>query len=131
MPLANRFAVRASIAYKGCWIRRTRTFAGDAIAVRPVFRAEGWFDQIATLIFAGKPLAEQIAAHVKKLPGAVLRSWMAESCVGSYPLQVVAASNVERSEAPISGSLLVLTLELAIDGVPWLGTSPVIVGGSL
>ena len=27
MPLADRFAVRASVAYKGSWVRRTRTFA--------------------------------------------------------------------------------------------------------
>ena len=29
-PLAERFAVRASIAYKGCWVRRMRTFARTA-----------------------------------------------------------------------------------------------------
>ena len=34
-PLADRFAVRASIAYKGCWVRRTRTFAKDC-APRPM-----------------------------------------------------------------------------------------------
>src|SRR4029077_20638666 len=28
-PLADRFAVRASIAYKGCWVRRTGTFVED------------------------------------------------------------------------------------------------------
>ena len=35
-PLADRFAVRASIAYKGCWVRRTRTFAKDGSARRPM-----------------------------------------------------------------------------------------------
>ena len=35
-PLQDRFAVRASIAYKGCWVRRTRTFAKDAGARRPM-----------------------------------------------------------------------------------------------
>ena len=29
MPLAERFAVRASVAYKGCWVRRTRSFARE------------------------------------------------------------------------------------------------------
>src|SRR5262249_3883483 len=29
VPLGQRFAVRASIAYKGAWVRRTRTFARD------------------------------------------------------------------------------------------------------
>ena len=39
-PLADRFAVRASVAYKGCWVRRTRTFAKDAA------KADAWFDGI-------------------------------------------------------------------------------------
>ena len=30
IQLADRFAVRASIAYKGAWLRRTRTFARDS-----------------------------------------------------------------------------------------------------
>src|SRR5205085_9707522 len=29
VPLSRRFAVRASIAYKGAWVRRTRSFARD------------------------------------------------------------------------------------------------------
>src|SRR5258706_194366 len=32
LPLAGRFAVRASVAYKGAWIRRTRSLACDAAA---------------------------------------------------------------------------------------------------
>jgi hypothetical protein len=35
-PLAHRFAVRASIAYKGCWVRRTRTFARMAARPKPL-----------------------------------------------------------------------------------------------
>ncbi len=31
-PLAGRFAVRASVAYKGAWVRRIRSFARDAAA---------------------------------------------------------------------------------------------------
>ena len=56
-PLAERFAVRASIAYKGCWVRRTRTFAKDDAAAQ----ADEWFDAVVRSIEAGKPLATQLA----------------------------------------------------------------------
>jgi len=118
-PLAERFAVRASIAYKGCWVRRTRTFAKDDTAAR----ADAWFAAVVKSIEAGKPLAAQLAAKVKELPGASLKSWSAESCTGSYPLSVVASS-----QTTTNGQFLVLTVELKIDGAPWIGTEPLIVG---
>ena len=113
-PLAERFAVRASIAYKGCWVRRARTFAKDAN------RADAWLDEMAGSIEAGKPMAEQIAAGVKKLANARLTKWVAESCSSSYPLSAV-------TSAPAKGQLLVLTVELTIDGAPWIGAKPTIV----
>ena len=56
-PLADRFAVRASIAYKGCWVRRTRTFAKDGSAAK----ADAWFDGVVRSIEAGKPLVTQLS----------------------------------------------------------------------
>ena len=123
-PLADRFAVRASIAYKGCWIRRTRTFAKDSGAAKP----DAWLDGVARSIEAGKPIAAQLAAKLKQLPGAVLTSWIAESCTGSYPLSAVASSRVSGKDAPVNGQFLVLTVELMLDGAPWLGAAPLIVG---
>ena len=124
VPLAERFAVRASIAYKGCWVRRTRTFAKDDRAAQ----AEDWLDGIARSLEAGKPIAAQLAARVNELPGATLQGWMAESCIGSYPLSVVAASRESRKDAPANGQFLVLTIELTLDGAPWIGAVPLIVG---
>ena len=123
-PLADRFAVRASIAYKGCWVRRTRTFAKDAGAAK----ADAWFDGVARSLEAGKPIAAQLAAKVKELPGATLTSWIAESCTGSYPLSAVASSRAPGKDAPANGQFLVLTVELTLDGAPWLGAAPLIVG---
>ncbi len=122
--LAERFAVRASVAYKGCWVRRTRTFAKDDAAAR----ASTWFDGVVSSIEAGKPFAAQLAAKINKLPGATLQSWMAESCTGSYPLSVVASSQTGGNAAPTNGQFLVLTAELKIDGAPWIGAAPLIVG---
>ena len=59
-------------------------------------------------IEAGKPLAAQLAAKVKELPGATLQRWMAESCTGSYPLSVVASSRAPAEscagERPVPGA---------------------------
>jgi hypothetical protein len=124
VPLAERFAVRASIAYKGAWVRRTRTFARDDSAAK----AEAWLDGVARSFEAGKPIAAQLAARINELTGATLQSWMAESCTGSYPLTVVASSRAPRKDTPVDGQFLVLTIELTLDGAPWIGAAPLIVG---
>jgi len=118
-PLADRFAVRASVAYKGCWVRRTRTFSQDGSA-----KADAWFEGFAQSVEPGKPLAAQLLDKLKALPGATLDSWMAESCIGSYPLSVVASSHASASAAPSGGQFLVLTVELTLSGAPWLGSAP-------
>ena len=56
MPLAGRFAVRASVAYKGAWVRRTRSFARDEAARRVYAAADAWLARVASSIEAGKPL---------------------------------------------------------------------------
>jgi hypothetical protein len=123
-PLARRFALRASVAYKGSWVRRTRSFARDADGASAFARAEMWLDEFASSIAPGKPLAAQLSAQLQRLSGANLKSFMAESCIGTYPLEVIATSGV-----PADGALTVLTVELAIDGIPWLGAAPAFVGG--
>jgi hypothetical protein len=91
-------------------------------------KAQAWLDGVAGSLEAGKPIGVQLAAKIKELPGATLKSWMAESCTGSYPLSVVASSRTVGQDAPANGQLLVLTVELAIDGTPWISAAPLIVG---
>jgi hypothetical protein len=124
IPLAERFAVRASAAYKGCWVRRTRTFAKDGTAAQ----ADAWFDQLVRSIAAGNPLAAQIETRVAALPGASLDSWLAESCTGSYPLSVIASSRAAKTITPGTRQFLVLSVELTIEGARWIGAAPLIVG---
>jgi hypothetical protein len=121
-PLNDRFAVRASIAYKGCWVRRTRTLAKEAA------KADAWFDGVVRSLEPGKPFAEQLAAKAKELSGVTLTSWIAEGCTGSYPLSALASSRTPGKDAPVSGQFLVLTAELTVDGAPWIGAAPLIVG---
>jgi Creatinase/Prolidase N-terminal domain len=128
LPLADCFAVRASIANKGHWVRRTGTFARDVEAQQAVGQADEWFAQLMRAIEPGRPLTEQISAQLKDLPGATLKSWMAESCIGSYPLQVVASSRSSGHATPQHSDFLVLSVALTLDGTPWLGAAPTIVG---
>jgi hypothetical protein len=120
LPLAGRFAVRASVAYKGAWVRRVRSFARDEAAQRTYAADESWLASVASSIEGGKPPEAQLAAHLKALTGATLRMAMAESSIGSYPLAAI-------SDAPPAGSFLVLTVELSLGGIPWLGATPVFV----
>lgn len=124
ISLAERFAVRASVAYKGSWVRRTRTFAKDD----SVRRANIWLEDVVRKIEAGKFFAGQLAACVDALPDAKLANWMVESCSGSYPLSVIASSRSSEDKAPIDGSFYVLTVECLLEGDPWIGSAPLIVG---
>jgi hypothetical protein len=127
LPLADRFALRASLAYKGSWVRRTRTFARDLAGRRALARADAWFDNLVSSIAAGRSIGAQIASRIGALPGATVNNWMAESPVGSYPLQAIASSRAPDQDGVPAGGFLVLTLELVVDGMPWLGAAPVFV----
>jgi Xaa-Pro aminopeptidase len=129
VPLGGRFAVRASIAYKGAWVRRTRTFARDAAGKAVAARGAAWLEQMARSISAERPIATQVAAQVEKLSGARLESFLAESSVGTYPLEVVASTRAPGKDAPMAGTFLVISVDMTIDGVPWLGAAPAFVGG--
>jgi hypothetical protein len=131
LALGQRFALRASIAYKGHWVRRTRTFAKDAEEQASLARVEGWFADSMRSLDPGATLGERIATKLKKLPASALVSWMAESTIGSYPLQVIADSRSPGMTRLADRDFLVLTLELTADGAPWLGAAPAIVGGRL
>lgn len=124
VPLAERFAVRVSVAYKGSWVRRTQTFAKD----KSVAQADGWFKDTIDLLVADNPLAAQLAARVNALPGTKLRGWLAESCLGSYPLAAVASAQSPDSAVLADYAFLVLTAELTLGGAPWIGAAPFVVG---
>lgn len=123
--LAASFAVRASVAYKGSWIRRTRTYAKNQAAVD----ADAWFKELIGGMQVGQSLAERISTHLAALRGARLESWIAESCIGSYPLSPVASSrSPERDVA--AGRFLVLTIALSLEQGPWIGAAPFIAAGA-
>ena len=128
LPLGQRFALRASVAYKGSWVRRIRTFARDAAVQQTIERIDIWFNSVLASLNAGRPLADELATRIGSLPDAKLISFMAESTIGSYPLEIIASSRSSDRDSPASGSFLVLTLELGLDGVRWLGAGSAFVG---
>jgi hypothetical protein len=130
LPLGDRFALRASVAYKGSWVRRTRTFAKDATGSRAVAHADAWFENLVSAIAPGRSIASQITARIDALAGATINNWMAESAIGSYPLQAIASARTPEPEGVPEGGFFVLTIALVIDGMPWLGAAPVFVGSS-
>jgi hypothetical protein len=132
MPLARRFAVRGSIAYKGAWVRRTRSFARDPQGAKAMASADEWLAELASYIRARDALVLQIGWKGPVLLRAAQvhsRGWMAESCKGSYPLEVVDSSRSPSRDGP-PGRYLVLSVDLTVDDVPWLGATPLFVNGT-
>ncbi len=125
LVLGDCVAVSASVALKGCWVRRTRSFAASGAAQVVFAKAEAWWKEGECVLRAGQPIGRQLQAAVARLPGARLKSWTAEGCRGSYPLQVIASPSADA--APLAGSLVVLTVTLEIDGLNWLAAAPFVI----
>jgi hypothetical protein len=118
--LGRRFAIRATVAYKGAWVRIAKTYSRDDQDGLAIRRADSWFKSFVASIDSRGALRDQVAASVAGLPGAQLAGWMAEGPVGTRPLAVVASSE-RPAEALGRVPALIITLGLNIDGVPWCG----------
>jgi Creatinase/Prolidase N-terminal domain len=127
LPLGARFALRASVAYKGSWVRRIRTYARDAGGQQTIARADGWFNSLLASLKGSAPLGDELATRIGELPGAKLVGFMAESTIGSYPLEVIASSWSSDKDSLPGGSFVVLTVELSLDDARWLGAAPAFV----
>ncbi|MGZ5940649.1 MAG: hypothetical protein ACXWLD_11595, partial [Rhizomicrobium sp.] len=105
--LGERFAVRASIAYKGSWIRMTRTLARKAS------------DDITQ---AG----EQFAAATALLPNtdglAKFKAWLIEGCRATQPLEALAGNQIADPIEIAAGA--VVSVQATID----MPSGPVLLG---
>jgi hypothetical protein len=119
-PLGRRFAMRATLAYKGAWVRQTKTYSQDGEDRLAIARADARFKALAARIDTKHSLRDQIAACVADLGCAQLVGWMAEAAVGTRPLAVVASAE-KPSETLEHVAALIVTLLLNVDGVPWCG----------
>jgi hypothetical protein len=107
------FALRASVAYKGTWIRLVRSFCERAIT---------------------QQAAAQLAQAAAQLPGgagfAGFNSWLVEGCRMAQPLDSLVGSRIDGAKPPLPGSLVSAQGVLTIDGQMVLVGAPVLLGQS-
>ena len=116
-PLGRRYAIRATVAYKGSWVRRTRTYSRDSRDHAAINRADAWFEAVADSMKNGRPLLDRIAGVANMR----LLDWFMEGTVGTRPLAVVvspAMSSVAFRRVPA----LIWSASVLIEGMPWCGT---------
>lgn len=113
-PLGQRFAVRASVAYKGSWVRRIKTFSRDQQEILALDEVDSEFDQLLK-DFPFASMAGEMAQRVTRIANASLENWFAESPIGTRPLNVVQPNNAHAAPP------IVLTMSLKIGGLPWCG----------
>jgi len=113
--LGKAFALRASVAYKGTWIRLVRTFQRDGTTM------------------PGEEAAARFAAAVAQLPSTngfdAFSSWLVEGCRISQPLESLMGSRIAESKPVAPRSLVSVQACMAIDGRPLLLGAPALLGG--
>jgi hypothetical protein len=115
--LGRLFAVRLSVAYKGAWVRMTRTVASDAgVAVE----IEAAREKFATAI-AGLPRRDGFAGF---------SSWLVEGCRAIQQLEPLMGSALADSIPPAPGSVVTVQATLDGNGRPFLFAAPVLIGRS-
>jgi hypothetical protein len=109
--LGKSFALRATVAYKGTWVRLVRTFCDADIARRA---------------------AAQFAQAVAQLPSdrgfAGFTSWLVEGCRMAQPLEPLMGSRFGAANPPAPGALVSVQGALAVDGATVLVGAPALLG---
>jgi hypothetical protein len=110
--LGKTFALRATVAYKGAWVRLVRSFCERQVA---------------------QQAAEQFAQAVARLPDdggfSGFRSWLVEGCRMAQPLDPLMGSRFGAAHTPTSGALVSVQGVLAINGQQVLVGAPALLGG--
>jgi len=105
------FAIRASVAYKGNWVRLTRTVHPDDAVTRQAIEA--------------------FTAAVAQLPDddglAAFPSWLVEGCRLTKPLDAVMGSRVTSRATPLP-SVVSVQARIDVGGVPALIGAPALLG---
>jgi Xaa-Pro aminopeptidase len=114
-PVGGSFALRATIAYKGSWVRMTRTVFRDKARRALADRA-----------------TEQFAAAIARLPSAEgfagFRSWLIEGCKLAQPLEPLLGSMLDQSPPLVPGSLVTAQAVIEIEGMKIAVAAPVLIG---
>ena len=109
--LGNNFALRATVAYKGTWIRLVRSMIDAATAQEAAAR----FAQAVALLPSGGGFAG-------------FRSWLVEGCRMTQPLDPLIGSRLDAANSPPPGALVSVQAALAIGGGTALLGAPAVLG---
>jgi Creatinase/Prolidase N-terminal domain len=111
--LGKTFALRATVAYKGMWVRLVRSVCEATIA---------------------QEAAERFAQAVALLPSdrgfTGCRSWLVEGCRMAQPLDPLIGSRLGQGNSPPPGALVSVQAALAVDGQTVLLGAPALIGQS-
>jgi Xaa-Pro aminopeptidase len=113
--LGESFALRASVAYKGTWIRQVRTFSRNS--------ADTAIDGEATA-----RLAAAVAALPSERGFAAFASWLVEGCRIAQPLEPLMGARVTEPRPPMPGMLVSVQARIDIAGRPVLIGAPTLLG---
>lgn len=109
----DSFALRATVAYKGSWVRMTRTICRDAAELPARAAAE-------------------FAAAVARLPdGEGFRgaaSWLIEGCRLAQPLEALMGARIAAPRRLAAGALVTAQAVIRLDGRPIAVAAPVLIG---
>jgi Xaa-Pro aminopeptidase len=111
-PLGEMFAVRLSLAYKGAWVRITRTFARGDAGRAAIAAAEERFQAMIAALPDTHALAQSA-------------SFIIEGTRTALPLEPLAGTMIEEPEPLVAGSIVTVSATLETDGVPVLAGAPV------
>jgi hypothetical protein len=109
--LGRRFSVRASVAYKGSWVRRVVTIDRDGAVADA---AEAFADAVAQL-----PSARALSQF---------SSFLVEGCRMAQPLEALMGSRVAAPRPPVTDAVVSVQACIEVDGQPVLLGAPVLVG---
>jgi hypothetical protein len=112
--LGAAFALRATVAYKGAWIRMIRSIVRDDVHGVLTTGAQRFADAIAALPQTGA-LDE-------------LEGWLVETARAAEPLAAIAGSGIEGRATFAPGVLVTVQATAIVDGLPLAFGSPVLAG---
>jgi hypothetical protein len=111
VPLGETFALRATVAYRGTWVRLVRTFAPPQLV---------------------GAATDALASAVARLPDttsfAAFASWLIEGCRTAQPLEPLAGTRVNVREALAPGALVSVQARMEIEGASVLVGAPALLG---
>jgi hypothetical protein len=111
MALGKTFALRATVAYKGTWVRLVRSMC-EAAMVRE----------------ASARFAQAVASLPSDHGFAGFRSWLVEGCRMAQPLDPLIGSRLGEAHPPLPGALVSVQAALAVDGQAVLLGAPALIG---